>query len=74
MVRTNNGTQAGTGSPGDSSPRVSQRDAAAAEASLRSPEGRLAMGCAGVLVMGFGVAFIAAVAGALVLHDIRQQL
>ena len=67
MVRADNGTQAGPGAPGNSSPRVSQRDAEAAEASLRSPEGRAAMGCAGVLVMGFGVAYIA-VGLALVLH------
>ena len=68
MVRANNGTQTGAGSPGNSSPRVSHRDAEAAEASLRSPEGRVAMGCAGVMVMGFGVAFMAVVVAALALH------
>ena len=61
MVRADNGTQAGPGAPGNSSPRVSQRDVEAAEASLQSQEGRVAMGCAGVLVLGFGVAVIGVV-------------
>ena len=65
LVRANNGTQTGPGAPGDSSERVNQRDAEAAEASLRSPEGRVAMGCAGLLAMGFGVACIAVVLAAL---------
>ena len=68
MVRANNGAQAGAGVPGNSSPRLNQQDAEAAEVAWHSPEGRVAMGCAGVLVMGFGVASMAVVLAALALY------
>ena len=48
--------------------RLTQQDAEAAEVTWQTPEGRVAMGCAGLLVMGFGVASMAVVLGALALH------